>query len=228
MHILAVGSPKGGVGKTTTAVTVAALAARILRLRVLLIDCDQNASALDWCAQAGDAIPVDTADGRDLSVLRQLRQGTGYDLAVVDLPGAHAGAFEAVLTGSGGPVADLLVVPTEPEAMSVRPVVRVIRGEVMPLGLPHVIALCRVNPQALARAGDYRAELRERYGLTVAETSIRAYTTYREAVERSRTVLDVGGPQSYARRAENDYRHLTAEVLTTLGIDTTPLRQETP
>lgn len=53
----------------------------------------------------------------------------------------------------------------------------------------------------------------------VAETTIRDYVIYREALERSRTVLDVGGWRSYARRAERDYQALTDEILTTLGLD---------
>ena len=226
MHVLAVGSPKGGVGKTTTAVTLAAIAARVLNLRTLLVDCDANRSALDWCAEAGDAIPVDTADGRDLTALRRLRAAAEYDLAVVDLPGAREGAFEAILTGEGNrPVADVLVIPTEPEVMAIRPVIRVIRGEVAPMQIPHLVVLCRVDPSALGRADSYRAQLRDSYRLAVADTSIRSYSIYREALERSRTVLDVGGLRSYARRAESDYRGLAAEVLTMLGTNTEPLRK---
>lgn len=217
MRILAVGSPKGGVGKTTIAVTLAALAAREHKLRTLLVDADANRSALDWCARAGNAIPVDAVDGRDLTLLRQLRRATGYDLAVVDLPGAREGAFEAILAGTDKrPVADLLLVPTEPEVMAVLPVERVIRREVAPLGLPHLVTLCRVDPQALSRAADYRTQLRTNYHLTVANTTIRSYTVYRDARERFRTVLDIGGAHSYARIAERDHRALADEAFNAL------------
>ncbi len=225
MRILAVGSPKGGVGKTTTAVTLAALAAREAGLRTLLVDADANRSALDWCARAGDPIPVEAVDGRALPRLRQLRRAAGYDLAVVDLPGAREGAFEAILAGDGGPVADLLVVPTEPEVMAVLPVERVIRREVAPLGLAHLVTLCRVDPQALGRTTDYRAQLRTGYGLTVAEATIRSYTVYRDARERFRTVLDVGGAHSYARIAESDYRALAGEAFGALGIPLTAAQE---
>lgn len=218
MRVVAIGSPKGGVGKTTTAVTVATIAARDGR-RVLLVDCDANRSALDWCEQAGNTIPLDVSDGRNLSALRRLRQARGYDLVVVDLPGARAGAFEAMLTGDRRPVADLLVVPTSPELIDLRPVVRVIQGEVTPLRLPHLVTLTRVDPVAMNRAADRRAELRTDYRLTVAEAVIRDYVIYREALERSRTVLDVGGAHSYARRGEQDYRELTAEVMAALDSD---------
>jgi len=225
MRILAVGSPKGGVGKTTTAVTLAALAARELRLGTLLVDADANRSALDWCDRAGDAIPVDAVDGRDLTLLRQLRRAPGYDLAVIDLPGAREGAFDAILAGDGGPVADLLVVPTEPEVMAVLPIERVIRHEVAPLGLAHLVTLCRVDPQALGRAADYRTQLRTDYRLTVADTTIRNYTVYRDARERFRTVLDIGGAHSYARVAEADYRDLAAEAFNALGMPLTATQE---
>jgi cellulose biosynthesis protein BcsQ len=132
------------------------------------------------------------------------------------------GAFQAILTGTDGkhqrPVADLLVVPTSPELMDLRPVIRVVRGEVAPLGLVHLLVLTRVDPVAMGRAHDRQAELRSDYRLAVADVIVRDYVVYREAVERSRTVLDVGGAKSYARRAEEDYRALTAEVLAVVGI----------
>jgi chromosome partitioning protein len=123
VKVIAVGSPKGGVGKTTAAVTLATIVARQGQ-RVLLVDCDANRSALDWCAGADEAIPLDVSDGRDLAALRRLRESTGYDLAVVDLPGARAGAFQTLLTGETRdrrPVVDLLVVPTSPELMEGQP-----------------------------------------------------------------------------------------------------------
>ena len=213
MQVIAVGSPKGGVGKTTTSVTVATILAR-QGMGVLLVDCDTNRSAIDWCGEGSEHIPVDVADGSDPVVLRRLRDVSGYDVAVVDLPGARAGAFQTILAGDNGkPVADVMLVPTSPELMDLRPVIRVVRGEVLPLGLACLLVFTRVDPVAMTRARHRRRELCDEYRLGVAEAIIRDYVVYREALERSRTVLDIGGPQSYARRAELDYRALSDEVL---------------
>jgi len=223
VQTLAVGSPKGGVGKTTCAGTLAVIAARVMGLRVLLVDADPNGSAVDWM---GDADELDVTEGLDHDALRRLRDARGprtYDLAVVDLPGARVGAFQAVLSGA---VADVLVMPTAPEVMDVRPVRRVIRTEVMPLGVPYLVVLAKVAVEALPRARQRQGELREESRLTVADTIIRRFVAYDEAVERSRTVLDLGGAHHYARRAEEDYRSLAGEVFELLGHDTMALRKK--
>jgi chromosome partitioning protein len=217
MRIVAVGGPKGGKGASTTAVHLAAIAARSGH-SVLLVDGDGNRSATDIAELAGDALPVDLADGQDPSALRRLRQVDGYDLAIVDLPGAREGAFEAILSGDGRPVADLLVMPTAPEAMDLRPTLRVVRGEIVPLGLPYLLVFTRVTTAAVPRARERQTELRG-IGLRVADTIIRRYAVYDEAVERGGTVLDLpGGAHSYPRQAESNYRALAAEVFGAVGL----------
>lgn len=218
MRIIAIGSPKGGVGKSTTAVTMAGVAVRS-GLSVLVVDGDRNRSALDWCDAAGDALPVDVAEADDPDQLRRLRTAGGYDVAIVDLPGARAGAFEAVLAGSGKPVPDLLVVPVFPETLDLRPVLRVVRAEVAPLGLPYLLTFTRVPTHALDRARTRRDQLRAA-GLSAADTIVRRYTAYDEAAERGVTVLDLPGAHSYARSAESDYRALTVEAFAAAGVPT--------
>lgn len=64
------------------------------------------------------------------------------------------------------------MVPTSPELMDLHPVVRVVRSEVIPLELAHLLVLTRVDPLAMNRAQDSRTELRRNHGLVVAETAI--------------------------------------------------------
>lgn len=215
MDIIAIGSPKGGVAKTTTTVTVAAVLADS-GARVLVVDGDVNQSAADWIGQEDGAIPVDVADGRDVRELRRLRGTRGYDVALLDLPGARAGAFGAILRGEGRPVADLLVAPCGPELVEMRPTLRTVHSEVMPLGLRTLVVFTRVLTLSLPRAIERRDQLRAD-GIPMADTVVRRYSAYDEAAEMGVTVLSLPGSHSYARQAEADYRALTMEIEKELG-----------
>ena len=110
--------------------------------------------------------------------------------------------------------------------MDLRPVVRVIRTEVVPLGLPYSLVFTRVPTESLPRARERQAQLRVGSGLSVATACVRSYTAFNEAVEPSWTVLDIPGRHHYARRGEADYRALAAEVLPAVGFDTEKIRSD--
>lgn len=212
------GSPKGGVGKTTIAVTLASIGHRS-GLSVLLVDGDANRSAMDWAESAGDRLPIDVADGQDPTVLSRLRRAGEYDLVVVDLPGAHRGAFHAVLTGDGStPVPDLLVTPSPPETMDLRPTLRVLRGEVATLGLPYLLTFARVPHWAMPRARQ-QLDVLDAAGVSMARTIVRGYTAYNDALEQGMTVLDLP-PSRSAGNAVEDNQALATEVFAAAGIDT--------
>ncbi|MPZ62912.1 MAG: AAA family ATPase [Propionibacteriales bacterium] len=221
--ILAVGSPKGGVAKTTEAVHLAAIAARDLRLTTLLVDADVNHSTLQWADRSDEtSMPLDvtTATGEEAADLAHLRRGRHYDLTVVDLAGAREGGFSTMLRGAGNrPVPDLLLMPTRPRAMDLRPVVRVLRAEVIPLGLPYLVVFTLVRTASFPAARQRQDELRNQ-GIEVADTIIRDYEIYNEAHETDRTVLDMPGAHSYARIAEAEQRALAREALKPLGFNT--------
>lgn len=217
MRIVAVGGPKGGVGKSTLCVSMATACSRAGH-RVLVVDADENRSSIDWIESADEAIPVDVASGRDVGELVSLRDVQGYDLVFVDLPGAREGAFTALLGDSNGrPVPDVLVTPTGEALMDLRPTIRVLSGEVVPLGLPYLLVLNRVAPEAMRRMPDRQEQLRS-IGLVVADTVVRRLVAYDEALERHLTVFNHGGPHSYARVAEKDVERLTGEVLGLVGM----------
>lgn len=218
-RVLGVGSPKGGVGKTQTAVTLAHLASRA-GYRVLLVDADENRSAEDWVMRAGDRIVLDVATERDPRNLVRLHDLRDLDLIVVDLPGARTSeAWTALLHGvSGVPVVDALVVPSLVETMDLRAVVRVIRDAVQPAGVPYLLVGTKVRtpsvPNALHELNGLAAG-----GVQVARQIIRDLTVHGEAVTLDRPITDMpGGRHSTARAAEREYRSLAGEVFALLDM----------
>ena len=109
MHTVAVIAEKGGVGKTTIALTLAVGAVRSGK-RSAVIDIDPQATASKWTDRRTDELPwvVPTHAARLRAAIDQA-QSQGVTFLVIDTP-PHAGA-DAV---EAARVADLVVIPVEP------------------------------------------------------------------------------------------------------------------
>lgn len=83
--VLAIANGKGGVAKTTSAISLSAVLSE--RFQLLLVDADPQASASSW-AERGE-MPFDIATETDPALLVDLRQAEGYELVVVDTPPAR-------------------------------------------------------------------------------------------------------------------------------------------
>ncbi|MFR9806481.1 ParA family protein [Pseudonocardia sp. RS010] len=212
--VLGVGSPKGGVGKTQSAVTLAVLAANE-GYNVLLIDADDNRSAYDWTMRAGELMPIDVDMVEDSAkALTRLRELVDYDLVIVDLPGAKSSdAWTALLNGAdGSPVVDALLVPSGVRVMDLRPVVEVLRKAVMPAGVPYLLVGTLVKTPSVPNALHDLTEIAST-GVTVARTMIRDLSVHAEAVAANRPITAMpGGKHSTARAGEREFRLLAGEV----------------
>lgn len=83
---------KGGVGKTTTAMYLAAVAASNRQRSVTLVDADPQASAADWIANSPDERlqTVNVIEAPTDRLLAKALDGLGDDdVAVVDTPPSH-------------------------------------------------------------------------------------------------------------------------------------------
>jgi chromosome partitioning protein len=128
---------KGGVGKTTTSVYLAALAASGRR-SVTLVDADPQASAAEWIEYAADErlLKVTVVEAPTERLLgRALDRSGADDIVVVDTPPAH----ERLLNKALGK-AHVVVIPTRVGGIETSRVEAVL--EVVPPDTPTGLVVC--------------------------------------------------------------------------------------
>ena len=112
--IIGVLNQKGGVGKTTLSVNIAAALAKD-GSRVLLIDADPQGSSLDWSA-ARQGEPLFTVVGFPRATLHKEMAtiGKGYDHIVIDGPPRVTDLARSAIMAS-----DIVLIPTQPSPYDV-------------------------------------------------------------------------------------------------------------
>lgn len=185
--IIGVLNQKGGVGKTTLSVNIAAALARTGK-RVLLIDADPQGSALDWAA-AREGDPLFAVVGLPKpSIHKELPLiGKEYDHIVIDGPPRVTDLARSAIMAS-----DVVLIPVQPSPYDIwaaDEVVKLIQeASVFKENLKSVFVINRkIANTAIGR--DVREAL-EAYGLPTLEASIVQRVAFAEAAAVGKAIYE--------------------------------------
>ena len=197
MPTIAIISQKGGAGKTTLAIHLAA-AAQDAGTIALIVDTDPQATASQWAAWRQDKPPevIDSPPPRLAVKIRQARE-QGAQWIVIDTPPHADSAARAAVE-----VADLVLIPCRPSAFDLS-AIETTAKLVQLLRKPAYVVFVAGPPNAF-RVYQEAGELVESYGTRPCPLQIPDRAAYRHASAEGRTVMEL----EPAGKAAEDIRQI--------------------
>jgi len=205
MKVVAVVNQKGGAGKTTTTMNLAAVASE--GSRVLVVDVDPQQSATWWATTAGDSLPFDFAEETDPAFLSAIRS-LPYEFVFVDTPGSLS---DTAVLSTVLDAADFVVVPTEPEALCMPPMVRTIKTLVEPKRIPFRLLLSKVDMRVAGQLEEAESLIDE-MRLPRFKRTIRKYKAHADAPVTG-AVATTYAESRQTFKAIDDYRAVSLEMM---------------
>lgn len=186
--IIGILNQKGGVGKTTLAVNLAAGLARD-GARVLLIDADPQGSALDWSAARQESplfavvgLPRPTVH-KEIDII-----GHGYDHIVIDGPPRVTDLARSAIMAS-----DLVLIPVQPSPYDIWAAEEVVKLIAEARVYKENLKSCFVVNRKIANTAIGRdvGEALAAYPLPVLKASITQRVVFAEAAAQGKSIFEM-------------------------------------
>ena len=214
MPTIAIISQKGGAGKTTLALHLAAAAQTTGRV-ALVVDTDPQATASQWASWRQDTPPevIDSPPPR-LAAKVAAALGQGADLVVIDTPPHADSAARAAAE-----VADLVLIPCRPSAFDLA-AIQTSAKLVQLLRKPAFVVFTAGPPNA-PRVYEEAGELVDGYGTPPCPVVLPDRAAYRHASAEGRAVTEFDP----AGKAADEVRELYKWTCRQLGMPTPRFRK---
>ena len=211
MTTIAIISQKGGAGKTTLALHLAAAAHDAGRV-ALVIDTDPQATASQWAAWRSEAPPevIDSPPPRLAAKVAQARE-QGAEFIVIDTPPHADSAARAAVE-----IADLVLIPCRPSAFDLS-AIQTTAKLVQLLRKPAFVVFTAGSPNA-PRVYQEAGELVESFGTPACPIQIPDRAAFRHASAEGRTVMEF----EPSGKAAEDIRHIYQWTCRQVGMPTSP------
>lgn len=211
--IVCVTNQKGGVGKTTTTMQLAAaLSLDKKKNRVCVIDADRQGSAMRWAASSSenklfpaDVIGLSAAGGKVHQEIRKFIDK--YDWIIVDCPPA----IDSTVPQSALMVADLAIVPIVPSppdlwaGIGIRELIKNVSAMNESLKACLVPNMCQSNTTLAKEA----LEILTEFQIPLSDARLTLRQAYRQAAAFGGSVFDLG---KQAELAIQEVKALALEV----------------
>lgn len=196
--IIAVVSFKGGVGKTTTAIHLAAYFQN--HAETVLIDADPNRSSTAWAKRG--ALPFDVVDEWQSARMRH------YSHVIIDTQARPVPEDLAIIADT----CELIILPTTPDILAL---------DALTITLEHLHAidarryrvLLTIIPPKPSKDGEQTRDILNNAGIPVFQGGIRRLAAFHKAATAGRLIHEIRDPRSPL--GWKDYQNIGDELLGT-------------
>ena len=218
MPIISFANPKGGAGKTTSALLLATeLAAK--GAKVAIIDADPEKWISGWATLPGkpDNITI-YSDVTEDSIVDQMEEAAAQaQFVIVDLEGTAS-----LMVANAIGMSDLVLIPTQGASMDAKGAAKTIRlirnqARMARRDIPHLVLLTRTSAAIASRALKNVRDQLDKGGIGVLSTSIVERAAYRDIFDYGGTLSDLDASQvSNLDKAVQNAREFASDVIATL------------